>query len=74
MILEPLAGCLTEEVAARILAIRIEPRIQARIDELAEKAAAGCLTDSDRAEYEDLIEKADVLGIVKSLARQVHAG
>jgi hypothetical protein len=73
-ILAPLASCLTPEVATRILAIRIDPRIQARVDELAEKAAAGLLTESDRTEYEDLIEKADLLGIVKSLARQVHAG
>jgi len=71
-ILDPVAGCLTPDVASRILAIQIDPRIQARVDELAQKSADGRLTDSDRAEYEDLIEKADMLGIVKSLARQVR--
>lgn len=73
-ILDPVAGCLTPEVAERILAIRIDPRVQARVDELAATAAAGSLTDAERTEYEDLIEKADMLGIVKSLARQVKAG
>lgn len=72
-ILDSLAGCLTTEVAARILAIGIDPRIQLRVDELAAKAAAGGLSDAERAEYEDLIEKADLLGIMKSLARQSQA-
>jgi len=72
-ILDPLVGCLTAEVAARILEVRIAPPIQTRVDELAEKAASGSLTDSERTEYEDLIERADLLGIVKSLARQVRA-
>lgn len=72
-ILDPVAGCLTPEVAARILAIRIDPRVQARVDELAASAAAGTLSEAERTEYEDLIEQADMLGIVKSLARQVEA-
>jgi hypothetical protein len=72
-ILAPVAECLTPEVAARILAIQIDPRVQERVNGLAEKASAGLLTKAERSEYEDLIEKADMLGIVKSLARQVHA-
>lgn len=72
-ILDPLADCLTREVAARILEVRLEPDIQARVDELAAKANEGELTAEDRAEYELLIEKADLLGVFKSLARQVLA-
>lgn len=72
-ILDPLADCLTREVAARILEVRLDPDIQARADELAAKANEGELTAGDRAEYELLIEKADLLGVFKSLARQVLA-
>ena len=73
-ILDPLAECLTPDVASRILRITIHPQVQARVDELAAKAGSGELNSSEREEYERLIEKADLLGIVKSLARQVLAG
>ena len=72
-ILDPVAECLTPEVARRILAVQIDPEIQARVDDLAAKAGSGELTAGERAEYEDLIEKADLLGILKSLARQAVA-
>jgi len=72
-ILDPVAHCLTPDVAARILEVGLAPDIQARATELAAKANEGTLTDGERAEYEVLIEKADLLGIIKSLARQVLA-
>ena len=70
-ILDPVAECLTPDVAQRILAVRLAPQVQLRIDQLADKAGEGDLTAEERVEYENLIEKADILGIVKSLARQV---
>lgn len=73
-ILDPLAECLTPDVASRILRITIHPQVQARVNELAAKAGAGELTPAECEEYERLVEKADLLGIVKSLARQVLAG
>lgn len=72
-ILDPVARCLTPEVARRILAIQIDPQVQARVDELAAKSSAGELSADERYEYEDLIERADMLGILKSLARQAVA-
>lgn len=72
-ILDAVASCFTHEVAARILEVRLEPDIQARINELAEKANDGMLTADERSEYELLIEKADLVAIFKSLARQVLA-
>ena len=72
-ILDPLAECLTPEVATRILGVHLDPDIQVRAGELAVKANEGELSAEDRAEYELLIEKADLLGIFKSLARQVLA-
>ena len=72
-ILGPLVDCLTSDVAARILEVRLDPSVQTRVDELAAKANEGELTEQERAEYELLIEEADLLGIFKSLARQVLA-
>ena len=73
-ILDPLAECLTREVATRILGVHLDPDIQVRAGELAVKANEDDeLSAEDRAEYELLIEKADLLGIFKSLARQVLA-
>ena len=72
-ILGPVAGCFTHEVAERILAVGVEPDIQDRVQELAGKANEGSLTTEERVEYELLIEKFDLLGIFKSLARQVLA-
>lgn len=72
-ILEPVVECLTPTVAARILEIRIAPAVQERVDRLAAKAGAGALTAAERAEYEGLVEDADLLGIFKALARRALA-
>ncbi|REJ88364.1 MAG: hypothetical protein DWQ34_22515 [Planctomycetota bacterium] len=72
-ILELVADCLTPEVARRILGVAISPQVQSRVDELAAKAAEDRLSGAERDEYEDLIERADLLGILKSLSRQVLA-
>ena len=73
-ILQPLTECLTPEVAKRILAVRLSPHVQSRVDDLASKANDGQLNSEERAEYEALIEKADLLGVFKAIARQVLAG
>ena len=45
--LDPLSDCLDAEVARRIIALRIDPEIQARIDELADRCNEGLLTESE---------------------------
>jgi YD repeat-containing protein len=61
-------------VAERILAVQIESSVQARVNVLAAKASSGELTEMERDEYERIIEQADLLGILKSLARRSLAG
>ncbi|HEY2416133.1 MAG TPA: hypothetical protein VGI40_28080 [Pirellulaceae bacterium] len=68
-VLDPLADCLTPDVAKRILAVALEPRRQMRIDELAQKANDGLLTDEERREYADYVEAMDLIGILKATAR-----
>jgi hypothetical protein len=69
-LLDPFTDCLTAEVAKRILAVQLEPRQQARIDELANKANEGALVDAEREEYAGYIEALDFVGILKAKARE----
>jgi hypothetical protein len=67
--LDPVAECLTPEVAERILKSRPDPRLQERIDQLADKANNGLLSEGERDEYRDIVEAIDLVGIIKAKAR-----
>jgi hypothetical protein len=69
-VLDPLADCLNREAALRIVELRIDPEIQARVDVLAERANEGELTPDERAEYLSYVEAADLLAIFKLKARR----
>ncbi len=67
-LLDPLSRCLDAESARRLVELRVAPPVQERIDALAERANEGLLTDDERAEYEALINTADVISILKRKA------
>ncbi len=69
-LLEPLSRCLDAESARRVVDLRIDPPVQERIDTLAERANEGTLSESERSEYEALINAADFISILKLKARQ----
>lgn len=72
-ILDPVADCLTPDVARRLAELRLNPATQSRIDELADKANEGLLTPDERAEYGDIVEGLDFLGVLKAKARSAMA-
>ena len=72
-VLEPLKQCLTPDVAKRILSLHSPPDLQARVEELAQKANEGSLVDDERVEYESYVEAFDILGILQAQARSVAA-
>jgi hypothetical protein len=72
-LLDPVVRCFTPEVASRIAALQPAADIQQRVDELAEKASLGSLTDAERAEYSEYIDAADIVGILQAKARAVIA-
>jgi hypothetical protein len=69
--LDPVARCLTVDVARRLVELQVDPETQARIDELAGKANDGMLFASEKAEYEGYVEAIDVVSILQAKARKV---
>lgn len=69
-LLDPLAQCLDVESARRVADLDIAADLQAKLCELAEKANNGTLSDPERADYEALINVADLLAILKLKARR----
>ena len=57
--LDPVTDCLTPAVAERIVGVRVDPQTQTRLDELAEKANLGQLTEEEREEYTEYVEGMD---------------
>ena len=72
-LLDPVARCFTPEVAQRLADIRPDPRTQARIDELAEKANEGTLAPAEQAEYQGYVEAIDIVSILQAKARRLLA-
>jgi hypothetical protein len=67
-ILDPVAACFTPEVAQRIVALRVDPEVQARITLLAEKCNEGTLAPEEMAEYEAYIHAMDVVAVLQKQA------
>jgi hypothetical protein len=68
-LLDPLSRCLDAESSRRVVEFRVDPPVQQRIDALAERASEGTLSDTEREEYEALINAADFISILKLKAR-----
>ena len=68
-LLDPVAACLTTDVARKIAALRVDPATQARLDELADKAAEGDLSLSEREEYATYVEALDFVALLQAKAR-----
>ncbi len=70
-LLEPLAGCLTADVAAKVADLRADDAMQERIDYLAERANEGRLTDREREEYAGYLHAIDVIAVLQTKARSL---
>ena len=69
----PLGDCLTPESARRLLALKSNPKLQARVDDLAARHSRGVLTPEEQAEYGGYVYFDTFLAILKSKARQLLA-
>jgi len=70
-LLEPLSRCLTPEVAERLVQLRADPQLQARIDELAGKCTEGGLAQEERVEYEAYVRTGNLIAILQAKARRL---
>lgn len=70
-LLEPVVGCLTPEAARRLVEFRIDAETQRRLDDWAEKANEGRLSDVESREYGAFIAALDFVGILQAKARRV---
>jgi hypothetical protein len=64
-LLDTFSRCLDAESARRVTEFRLDPDVQARIGVLAERANDGLLSEDERAEYESLVNAADLISILK---------
>jgi len=69
-LLDPFGECLTLEVAEKLVKLRANPEIVAKVDELAEKCNEGQLTTDERDEYESYIHVNNVMMMMKARARK----
>jgi hypothetical protein len=70
-LLEPVAACLSREVAAKIADLQADEAIQSRIDYLADRANDGLLTDGEREEYSGCLQAIDVIAVLQAKARSL---
>jgi hypothetical protein len=70
-VLDPFVDCLTPEAAERIVALRAEPAVQMRLDQLADRANEGVLTPEEQAEYERFRATFHLVSLLQSKARQL---
>ena len=72
--LEPLADCLSPDVAVKVANLRADEEMQSRIDYLADRANEGFLTDDEREEYSDYPHAIDVVTMLQAKARSQLRG
>ena len=70
-LLDPVARILTPEVARRLIRLRFDGKIQARIEKLSRKCNEGELTDGERREYEAYVSAMDFIAILQAKARSL---
>lgn len=60
-------------MANRLVALRVSPRVQARVDDLADRCSDGLLTPEERAVYESYVRAINFIGVLQGKARRVLA-
>lgn len=70
-LVDPLGECLTPETARRIVGLRADRKVQARVDYLARRSSQGKITPAERAEYGKYVSYGTFVAILKSKARQL---
>jgi hypothetical protein len=71
--LEPMTTVFTPEVAQKIVSLKPDAEVSARIAELGEKASEGTLTPDEFEEYGWYVDAGDFISLFKAKARRYLA-
>jgi hypothetical protein len=69
-VLDGFMECLTPEAARKIVELRASGELQTRLDQLADRANEGMLTQDEKAEYDRYLSVLNLIAILQSKARQ----
>lgn len=70
-LMDPVGECLTPEVAERIVSLRADAQLQTRVDELADKANRGTISEAERRVYEQYVRFSQFVTLLQLKARDV---
>src|ERR1700687_476278 len=68
-ILDPVSSSLNDEAARKLIGLKADRKVQARVAKLARKCDEGELTQDERAEYEMYVMAGEVIAILQAKAR-----
>lgn len=71
---DPVVRILSAEQVRRLADYRGDDKLQARIEELAEKSNEGALTDEERAEYAGYVSANKFVAMLQAQARRLLGG
>jgi hypothetical protein len=72
-LLEPVSASLNEEAARKLIGLKADRTVQARVAKLARKCNEGNLSPEERAEYEAYVMAGDFVAILQANARLLLA-
>ncbi|MGH8072363.1 MAG: hypothetical protein ACRERE_45440 [Candidatus Entotheonellia bacterium] len=70
-LLDPVGCCLTPEVALPLVALQVDPAVQARLEEFAEKCTEGQLSADERTKYETYVQVLEFIPVLQAQARSL---
>jgi hypothetical protein len=70
-LLDPVGHCLTPEVAQHLVALQVDPAVQARLEELADKCTEDQLSADERTEYETYVQALEFIAVLQAQARSL---
>ena len=68
-LLDPVSRCFTAKTAQALSQLKTDEAVSRRIQELAEKANEGLLSESERRDYETCVHDGNVIAILQAKAR-----
>lgn len=69
-LLDPLSRCFDEASARALITLRADADVVSQIEDLAEKAREGTITESERRRYESYAQVTGIISVLQAKARK----